>query len=191
MSLWPISQFNVGVAVLGRFEILRRIESGELVVDPLRHDTVRENGLDLRIGAGFAVQRQVNGVVRPCEMSDEDVARLYEVGGDGEIIVPPGRFVLVATEEYVKMPSDVVGLVNLRSTLARYGLFVPPTVVDAGFEGQIVVELVNASPNPIALRRSMRFLHLILVEARGAEPYNSTYRGQRGVRLPKGLRGEC
>jgi len=180
------------MAVLGRWEILRRVELGELVIRPLRGDTVRENGVDLRIGRGFAVQRNVNGVVKPCEASDEEVARLYEVDEAAEeIIVPPGRFVLVATEEYVRLPNDVVGLVNLRSTLARYGLYVPPTVIDAGFEGQIVVELVNASPNPIALRRGMRFLHVILVEARGAEPYKSTYSGQRGIRLPKSLRNEC
>jgi dCTP deaminase len=58
------------------------------------------------------------------------------------------------------MPEDVVGLANLRSTLARLGLVIPPTVVDAGFEGNITIEVVNESPNTIVLKRGMRFLGL-------------------------------
>ncbi|MEM4438969.1 MAG: dCTP deaminase, partial [Pyrobaculum sp.] len=97
----------------------------------------------------------------------------------------------LTTEEYVKMPDDVVGLANLRSTLARYGLVIPPTVVDAGFEGNITIEVVNESPNTIVLKRGMRFLHLILVKAEGRALYQGAYQGQRGVRPPKGLRAEC
>jgi len=108
-----------------------------------------------------------------------------------EIAVPPRNFVLLTTEEYVKMPNDVVGLANLRSTLARYGLVIPPTVVDAGFEGNITIEVVNESPNTIVLRPGLRFLHLILVRAEGAAKYLGTYLGQRGVTPPKGLKAEC
>jgi dCTP deaminase len=89
------------------------------------------------------------------------------------------------------MPEDAVGLANLRSTLARYGLMIPPTVVDAGFEGNITIEVVNASPNTIVLKREMRFLHLILVKAEGRAAYAGAYQGQRGVTPPKGLMGEC
>ena len=178
--------------VLGRFEILRRLEAGDLRIVPLRQDTVRENGVDLRLSCEYAEPVSVNEVVDPCEADDQRVGRLYvKKLCNGGIVVPPRSFVLAVTEEYVKMPSDVVGLVNLRSTLARYGLFVPPTVVDAGFEGQIVVELVNMSPNTIRLRPGTRFLHVVLAHAEAADLYKSTYQGQRGVRLPKGLKDEC
>jgi dCTP deaminase len=89
------------------------------------------------------------------------------------------------------MPNDVVGLANLRSTLARYGLVIPPTVVDAGFEGNITIEVVNETPNTIVLKPGLRFLHLILVKAEGAAKYLGTYLGQRGVTPPKGLKAEC
>jgi dCTP deaminase len=77
-----------------------------------------------------------------------------------EVVIPPRSFVLLTTEEYVKMPEDVAGLANLRSTLARYGLSVPSTVVDVGFECNITIEVVNESPNTIVLKRGMRFLGL-------------------------------
>lgn len=179
--------------ILGKAEILRRIEAGGLAIEPFRQDTVRENGVDLRLSCAYAEPVRIDRPVDPCELaSDRDVRRLYVVDECWTPIrVPPRSFVLAVTEERVRLPKDVVGLVNLRSTLARYGLFVPPTVIDAGFEGQIVVELVNMSPNTIMLRPGLRFLHVVLVEAIGAEAYTGVYSGQSGVRLPKPLREEC
>lgn len=167
------------------------IENGSLFIDPLYPDTVRENGLDLRIGREYAVYAHENAVVSPCDYDVDGARKLYNVVRSDRIAVPPRNFVLLTTEEYVKMPNDVVGLANLRSTLARYGLVIPPTVVDAGFEGNITIEVVNESPNTIVLRPGLRFLHLILVRAEGAAKYLGTYLGQRGVTPPKGLKAEC
>jgi len=175
--------------VLGRNKLLELIRSGDLVIRPFSEEQVRENGIDLRIGRGYAVQRPVNGLVDICNV--DDPRKLYEVVDGDEVVVPPNRFVLVTTEEYVKLPRNVVGFVNLRSTLARWGLVIPPTVVDAGFEGQVTIELVNMSPNTVVIRRGLRFLHLVLVEAEEAEAYASSYRGQLGPTPPKSLRGEC
>ncbi len=175
--------------VLTRNELKKLISLGRLKVDPLYLDAVRENGLDLRIGGEYAIYAYEGAVVRPCEL--ESTRHLFRVVKAEEVVIPPRNFVLLTTEEYVKMPEDVVGLANLRSTLARYGLVIPPTVVDAGFEGNITIEVVNESPNTIVLKKGMRFLHLILIKAEGRAAYAGTYQGQRGVKPPKGLRGEC
>ena len=170
-------------------ELKRLISLGRLKVEPLYPDTVRENGLDLRIGGEYAIYAYEGAVVKPCEL--EDARPLFRVVKADEVVIPPRNFVLLTTEEYVKMPDDVVGLANIRSTIARYGLTAPPTVVDAGFEGNITIEIVNNSPNTIVLRRGMRFLHLVLAKAAGRALYQGAYQGQRGVRPPKGLKGEC
>lgn len=155
----------------------------------MRPDTLRENGLDLRVGGEYAAYARDGIAVNPCEL--DDAGHLFRVVRADEVVIPPRSFALLTTEEYVRMPDDIVGLANLRSTLARYGLVIPPTVVDAGFEGNITIEVVNMSPNAIVLKRGMRFLHLILVRAEGRAAYAGAYQGQRGVRPPKGLRGEC
>jgi len=175
--------------MLARDELLRLISEKKLVVDPLYPDAVRENGLDLRIGGEYAIYAYEGAVVKPCEL--DDARPLFRVVKADEVVIPPRNFVLLTTEEYVKMPEDVAGLANLRSTLARYGLSIPPTVVDVGFEGNITIEVVNNSPNTIVLKRGMRFLHLVLIRAEGRAAYRGTYQGQRGVTPPKGLRGEC
>ncbi|MFN3805180.1 MAG: dCTP deaminase [Pyrobaculum sp.] len=175
--------------ILANDELKRLISQGRLAVDPLWEDTVRENGLDLRVGGEYAIYAYENAVVRPCEL--EEARHLFRVVKAEEVVIPPRNFVLLTTEEYIKMPEDVAGFANLRSTLARYGLIIPPTVVDAGFEGNITIEVVNASPNTIVLRRGMRFLHLVLAKTAGRAAYAGAYQRQRGVTPPKGLRGEC
>ncbi|MEZ0319958.1 MAG: dCTP deaminase [Pyrobaculum sp.] len=170
-------------------ELKKLISLGRLKVEPLYPDAVRENGLDLRIGGEYAIYAYEGAVVKTCEL--EDARPLFRVVKADEVVIPPRNFVLLTTEEYVKMPDDVVGLANLRSTIARYGLTAPPTVVDAGFEGNITIEIVNNSPNTIVLKKGTRFLHLVLVKAEGRALYQGVYQGQRGVRPPKGLKGEC
>ncbi len=176
--------------ILARSQIERLVEEGKLVVEPLFADAIRENGLDLRIGSEYAIYAFEGAIVDPCEQDDlTDSFRI--VKADGKIVIPPRNFVLLTTLEYVKLPENIVGLCNLRSTLARLGLSIPPTVVDAGFEGNLTIEVVNNSPNTIVLKTGIRFLHLVLVETVGEAKYLGKYLGQRGVRPPKGLREEC
>ncbi len=176
--------------ILVKSEIERLIEESKLVIDPLFDDSIRENGIDLRIGNEYAIYSLENIPIDLCNIDD---ARDYFqiVKADGKIVIPPRNFVLLTTVEYVKLPENIIGLCNLRSTLARYGLSIPPTVVDAGFEGTLTIEVVNNSPNPIILRTGMRFLHLVLLKCEGEAKYLGKYLGQRGVRPPKGLKDEC
>lgn len=170
--------------------IQKLIEDGEIIVNPIFEDTIRENGLDLRIGTEYAIYAFENTPIDICEIED---AREYFriVKADGKIVIPPRNFVLLTTLEYIKLPPNIVGLCNLRSTIARFGLSIPPTIVDTGFEGNLTIEVVNNSPNPIILKTGIRFLHLVLVKTEGEAKYLGKYLGQKGVTPPKGLKNEC
>ncbi len=177
--------------ILARGEILRLIKDGSLRIEPFTEDVVRENGLDLRVGNEYAIYAFENQVIDPCEL--ESARHLFSIveAKDGRIVVPPRSFALLTTMEYVKFPTDVIGFCNLRSTLARYGLGIPPTIIDAGFEGNVTIEVINNSGNYIVLRPGMRFLHVVLARTVGEAKYQGKYLGQRGVTPPKGLKGEC
>jgi len=92
-----------------------------------------------------------------------------------QLTIEPKKFALARTKEWVEFPIDLVGLCNLRSTYARKGLFIPPTVVDAGFKGRLVIEIVNISDQPYTFRQGERFLHLIVARCQGAIPYSGKY----------------
>lgn len=128
------------------------IETGKLVIDPVEPDQFQQNGVDL-------ILEDIEG--RPTQFW-----RGFYLGG---------------TRETLKMPDDLMGFVCLRSTWARSGLLVPPTVVDAGFEGNLTLEILSAV-DTLPVPYGQRFAHLILAKLSGpAEPYAGKYQGQRGI----------
>jgi dCTP deaminase len=170
--------------ILSDRDILVLIKAGDLVVDPLDPEVVRENGLDLRLGRGYCRFKSTDKLLDP--RSPGDAGEFYECGEADEIIVRPWEHLLLHTLEYIRLPDYIAGLVNLRSTWARTGIYVPSTAVDAGFEGQLTIEVIGSS-FPVKLYAGDRFLHLVIVKlgTPSAKPYSGEYQKQRGVRLPK------
>ncbi|BDB97089.1 dCTP deaminase [Saccharolobus caldissimus] len=168
--------------ILGDRDLKYYIEKGWIRIDPLKEDTIRENGVDLRIGNEIARFRKTDKVYDyNSRLEDFFIKEISD-----EFIINPHEHVLLTTEEYVKLPNDIMAFVNLRSSFARLGLFIPPTIVDAGFEGQLTIEIIG-SEFPIKLKRGMRFLHLIFARTLTPveNPYHGKYQGQKGVTLPK------
>jgi dCTP deaminase len=164
--------------ILGDRDIKYYLEKGWIVINPLRDDSIRENGVDLRVGG--EIMRFADIFV---PVSIDNNAPIYQKEEGEEFVIYPYEHVLMVTEEYIKLPNDIIGLVNLRSTFARLGLFIPPTIVDAGFEGQLTIEVIG-SQIPIKIKKGQRFLHLIFAKTLTPveHPYNGKYQKQRGVR---------
>ena len=92
-----------------------------------------------------------------------------------------GLFALGCTRETITMPNDLMAFVQLRSTWARRGFLLPPTVIDAGFSGQITLEIVSYI-EPHIIPVGERFVHLIFAKLTSpAEPYRGKYQGQIGI----------
>lgn len=170
--------------ILGDYDIHLLLRAGDLVIEPFNEEIVRENGLDLRLGRMYCRFKRVDKVLDPRDPGDPK--EYYDCGESDEIIIPPNQHVLLHTLEYIRLPPYIAGLVNLRSTWARTGIYAPPTIVDAGFEGELTIEIVGSS-FPVKLYAGDRFLHLVLVKLNtpAHKPYDGTYKGQKGVRLPK------
>lgn len=95
---------------------------------------------------------------------------------------PRGRklFTLGCTREWVTMPNDLMAFVELRSTWARRGIMIPPTIIDAGFSGVITLELAILGDTEAPVGE--RFAHLIFGKLGSpSEPYNGKYQHQTGI----------
>lgn len=170
--------------ILSDFDLRAYLRSGRLGVEPLSDEVVRENGLDLRVGGEYC---RVNASGRELAVGEDPVEGYYSCGrAEDYLRLEPSAHYLLHTVEYLRMPPELMGFVELRSTFARLGFMMPPTIVDAGFEGQLTVEVLTP-PFPVRLRVGTRFLHVVF--AKVATPATSTYRGkyqgQRGVTLPR------
>lgn len=107
----------------------------------------------------------------------------------------PGDFIIASTKETVKLPNDIAGRFEGKSSLGRIGLTTHVTAgfIDAGFEGQITLEMKNENRYPIDIKYGMRIGQICFfgLDSYCAHPYgdpslNSHYQGQKGPTTARG-----
>jgi dCTP deaminase len=103
--------------------------------------------------------------------------------------IPPRTRALLCTSKEIVIPSNVCGLIQLRSTWARLGLLSPPTIADPGFKGTLTMEIYNASNHRILISIGDAIWSILqLPIMAGTEPiYKGRYQGQTGIQIPKAL----
>ncbi len=170
--------------ILSDFDLRNYIRSGRLVINPFAEETIRENGVDLRFSEEIARMQTGSKVL---DMSEGFRAEdFYKIEQGESFVINPHENVLACTLEYLEMPMDIMGFVELRSTFARLGLTLPPTIIDANFKGQLTLEVVGGN-FPVRIHVGDRFGHVIFAKLTSPveKPYSGKYQGQRGVTLPR------
>lgn len=88
-------------------------------------------------------------------------------------IIYPGEVILVPTGYYpdkLDIPDGSVGLVFARSSLSKKGLLLANGVgvIDAGYEGEVLVPLWNMSADtPVVLEEHERIAQIVIVKLEG------------------------
>jgi len=114
--------------ILSDGDIRRRLDSGDLAIDPLDDPEIQIQpaSVDLRLGREFLEFQHTN---IPCihPNSEQEIEEYVEetvVEQDGEFILHPGDFVLGTTKERVEIPDDLIAHVEGRSSLGRLAIVV-------------------------------------------------------------------
>ncbi|GAB3410467.1 dCTP deaminase [Haloparvum alkalitolerans] len=178
--------------ILSDADILRRLEAGDLEIEPLDDvdQQVQPASVDLRLGEEFLEFQRTNiPCIHPTEADEVgDYVTETHVPNGEDFILHPGDFVLGTTAERVAIPDDLVAHVEGRSSLGRLAVVVHATagLCDPGYEGQITLELSNLGTAPVALSPGMRVSQLTFTELStpAERPYGeergSKYQGQKG-----------
>lgn len=76
-----------------------------------------------------------------------------EFGDPENFILHPGNFILAMTYESIKVPKNMIALIEGRSTYARVGLSMHQTApwIQPGWSGPIILEMMNNGPLDIKL----------------------------------------
>ncbi len=98
-------------------------------------------------------------------------------------VLRPGQQRLVATIERVELSERFLGILHIRSSLAREGIVASLALVDPGFRGQLTVSLHNAGDRLVSLRKGERFIQLSLLRLGmpATHAYVGKYQNSRGV----------
>jgi len=138
------------------------IKKGELVIKPFSEELIGPSSIDLRLGNEFIFFNRLKiEAIDPSRPIDEYVERV-KIGNDKPLILHPGQFIIATTLEYIKLPSYISARIEGRSSIARLGVIVHSTggFVDAGFEGQLTLEMSNINIVPVKLYPGMKIAQL-------------------------------
>lgn len=71
------------------------------------------------------------------------------------VIIPPHSYILGYSVEEFNLPRQVMGRCVGKSTLARCGILVNVTPLEAGWRGRLTLEIANSTPCPIKIYANM------------------------------------
>lgn len=134
-------------------------------------------GYDIHISGMLRKLHPGQGVRPAGQHAGLSKLRYTDIPLDGEnSYLKPGDFALVSTLETFDLPSDIVGQLADKSTLARLGLSVFNTVAEPGWKGILTVELSNKGPLTIYLDEGMPIGQMIF--KLGTGPASKLYEGR-------------
>jgi dCTP deaminase len=175
--------------ILSDRTIRKLLAEGRLMLEPLEDSQIQPASVDVRLGDRIRVFRNHTTVCIDPYQPQPDLTEVVEVGDGQPFVLHPGEFVLGFTMERVGIPDDIVARVDGKSSLGRLGVLIHATAgfVDAGFAGQITLELSNVATLPIKLWPGMRIgqISFMRLDEPVERPYghpelNSKYQGQAG-----------
>ena len=169
--------------VLSDQTIKSEVEAGRIVFDPYDETMVQPSSVDVRVDRRFRVFHNARYPFIDVRAPMDGLTELVEVEEDEPFILHPGEFVLGQTLERVKLPNDVVGRLEGKSSLGRLGLLIHSTAgfVDAGFEGNLTLELSNVANLPITIYHGMPIgqISFMRMDAEVERPYGSEEAGSK------------
>ncbi|MCD6014625.1 MAG: deoxycytidine triphosphate deaminase [Solirubrobacterales bacterium] len=169
--------------VLSDRTIREEIDAGRIVFDPFDPSLVQPSSVDMRVDRKFRVFHNARHPFIDVRQPMEDLTELVEVSGDEPFILHPGEFVLGQTLERVTLPDDVVARLEGKSSLGRLGLLIHSTAgfVDAGFEGNLTLELSNVANLPITIYHGMPIgqISFMRMDSPVESPYGSHETGSK------------
>ena len=164
--------------ILSDQTIRKLLSTGQLGIVPLEDMQIQPASVDVRLGNSFSVIRSGNNT-----LTMDAPVEYHSITAETFLLLPK-QFVLATTIEYFRLPDDLTAFVEGRSSIGRLGLFIQNAGwVDPGFEGEITLELFNASDHAIELRTGRRVGQLVFaqMDCRAESPYRGKYQGQRNA----------
>ncbi len=139
-------------------------KSGMLISENYSEKSLTPNGYDLRI----------NEI-------------MYGGNRHEEVPVKTGGQFFISTMEKVKIPENIAGMLWIRSSYSRKGLFGSFGFVDAGFEGSLTLSFFNAGPE-MTIRKNDRIVQIVFIrmEESAEKTYDlrsGNYQNSDGIKL--------
>ena len=170
------------MVILSDETLRNKVLDNEIYIHPLPQDNqFQPSSIDLRLDYIFKTYIQNRIPVIDTHNHHLDLERDVETNilkyRHDPVRVQPNSFVLDQRIERIKMPYDLVGTVEGRSSFGRLGLAIHITAgyIDPGFDGKITLEIKNLNTIPIAIYPESRICQIVFhtMDKESKVPYGS------------------
>jgi len=174
------------VGILPDWVIAHYVVKNKIQISPLPkkwRENIDQVSIDFHLGNSLKLFR--SGAYRFIDtrrgLPDDAMEEVRLMDGD-PFILEPGAFAIASTKEVLKLPSDILGRLEGKSSLARLGILVHSTAArfDPGWNGAPVLELGNLGPKPAILYCGMPICAFTFEKL--ASPVRMKYEGSRSDR---------
>ncbi len=170
--------------ILSDQTILKKLKKQEIKIKPIpKPEQIQPSSIDLRLGNEYLTPIPQQETI---DIKNNE-PKYQHLTGDA-IMLPAGEFILATTKEWIELPADLIARVEGRSSIGRLGVAIHVTAgfIDAGFKGNITLEIKNLSYNNIILYEDMRIAQIVFEQLDGIPnriygEAGNKYFGQKGV----------
>ena len=129
------------MSILTREEILKEIQSGNIIIDPFSEQMVGPGSVDLHLGEDFRIFKKVHDIVEVEDSTNYEEVTELRHAPEG-IVLMPGETILGITRERIQLATNICGWLEGRSRFARLGLLVhiSASFMQPGINNQQVLE---------------------------------------------------
>jgi dCTP deaminase len=155
--------------LLSDTKIQEAISTGLFSLEPFESRSLQPASYDLRVGK-YAFTSSLR--------------EKMDVSQKGILRIEPGEFAVVETLETLKFGNQIAAQLGLRSEFARQGLMMlSGPQIDPGFNGVLIVRLINMAPTTIVLTYGTPFLTTQFFDLQYpvSKPYCGPYQNQTGL----------
>jgi len=166
-------------AILSKQDIHRLLQQEPPLIEGYVNleEQVQPNGIDLTLREVALLQSSGKIALTDSQRLISDLAPLA-FDGLGFINLLPGAYI-IAYNEIVHLPNDIMALAKPRSSLLRCGVTVNTAVWDAGYSGRSQSLMVVYNQQGFRLQRNARIVQLIFLRlTQETEGYRGVYQGE-------------
>ncbi|MEM0480914.1 MAG: dCTP deaminase [Candidatus Aenigmatarchaeota archaeon] len=172
--------------ILSDVEIREYLKKG-LLLKNYKEENITSCSVDLTLSNEIAIYEDIG--IPYIDVKNSPKIKTLKI--ENEFYLQPKSFVLATTEEYITLPDNIAGIVDGKSSLARRGLLVhvSSSLVDPGFEGNLVLEMFNVNNVPIKIYKGMKIAKIFFIKLSSPTsiPYNkredAKFKHQKEIKL--------
>jgi len=165
--------------MLAKPEILKKIKSKQIRIDPFVEKNVGPISIDLTLEGLFGVQKK--GTLKLTD--DFDYRKHFTQIKAKQYVLKPGEFILGMTREKITLPNNIAGLLDGRSRFARAGLIIHATahLVHPGVSNRQIFEIKNIGKSPLILTEGLKMGQICFFELKGKAQYSGMFKKQSAI----------